>query len=56
MARSDNHDLDIVIFEAKKVIDCYEKYLLDVADWRELAKIMKILAETIEKIEEKRKK
>ncbi len=37
------------------VIDCYEKYLLDVADWRELAKIMKILAETIEKIEGKRK-
>ena len=56
MARSDNHDLDIVIFEAKKAIDCYEKYLLDVADWRELAKIMKILAETIEKIEGKKKK
>jgi len=54
MARSD-YDLDVLIHEAKKAIDCYEKYLLEVADWRDLAKIMKTLMKTIEAIEKKRK-
>jgi NADH:ubiquinone oxidoreductase subunit D len=54
VAKTD-YDLDVLIHEAKKAVDCYEKYLLDVSDWRDLAKIMKTLMETIEAIEKKRK-
>jgi len=54
MAKTD-YDLDVLIHEARKAVDCYEKYLLDVSDWRDLAKIMKTLIETIEAIEKKRK-
>lgn len=52
----ETQEIDVLLYEAKKAVKCYEDYLLDKADWRELAKIMKILVETIESIEKKRKK
>jgi hypothetical protein len=52
----ETQEIDVLLYEAKKVAKCYEDYLLDKTDWRELAKIMKILVETIETIEKKRKK
>lgn len=47
-------DLEKIIDQTKKAIDCYEQYLLDKKDWRELAKVMTRLKDTIEEIEVKK--
>jgi hypothetical protein len=51
----DSHELDTLLYEARKAITGYEKYLLDQMDWRQLAKIMTALRETVEAIEERKK-
>ena len=51
----DNHELDTLLYEARKAVTGYEKYLLDQMDWRQLAKIMTALRETVEAIEERKK-
>ncbi len=47
----DSHELDTLVYEARKAVNGYEKYLLDQIDWRDLAKIMTALKETLEAIE-----
>jgi hypothetical protein len=49
-----NTDLEKLIAQAKRAIDCYEEYLLDKKDWRDLAKTMTCLRDTIEDIEVKK--
>jgi len=51
----ENHELDSLAYEARKAVNGYEKYLLDQIDWRDLAKIMTALKETLEAIEGKKK-
>jgi hypothetical protein len=51
----DNHELDTLSYEARKAVLGYEKYLLDQIDWRDLAKIMTALKETLDAIEGKKK-
>jgi hypothetical protein len=51
----DSHELDTLVYEARKAVNGYEKYLLDQIDWRDLAKIMTALKETLEAIEGKKK-
>jgi hypothetical protein len=51
----DNHELDSLAYEARKAVLGYEKYLLDQIDWRDLAKIMTALKETLDAIEGKKK-
>jgi len=53
--RKDNHELDTLLYEARKAVIGYEKYLMDKIDWRDLAKIMTALRETVEAIEERKK-
>jgi len=47
-------DLEKLIAQTKKAIDCYEQYLLETKDWRELAKVMTCLKDIIEEIEVKK--
>jgi hypothetical protein len=49
-----NTDLEKLIAQAKRAIDCYEEYLLDKKDWKDLAKTMTCLRDTIEDIEVKK--
>lgn len=51
----ESHELDTLVYEARKAINGYEKYLLDQIDWRDLAKIMTALKETLDSIEGKKK-
>ena len=53
--RKDNHELDTLLYEARKTVIGYEQYLMDKIDWRDLAKIMTALRETVEAIEERKK-
>lgn len=51
----ESHELDTLVYEARKAVNGYEKYLLDQINWRELAKIMTALKETLDAIEGKKK-
>lgn len=51
----DSHELDTLVYESRKAVNGYEKYLLDQIDWRDLAKIMTALKETLDAIEGKKK-
>lgn len=51
----ESHELDTLVYEARKAVNGYEKYLLDQIDWRDLAKIMTALKETLDSIEGKKK-
>ncbi len=53
--RKDNHELDTLLYEARKTVIGYEQYLMDKIDWKDLAKIMTALRETVEAIEERKK-